>query len=183
MKTAFTYTTLIVLFIYCTPAHVQAQMSTHRYNSLFEQAFGDVLVGNYSAAQPVLEQLLKADANHAQTAYLLGLVYVKQGRELVAAASILNAASKRYDARHQHGRVDDSTAPGSVWLLLGDALASTGRNAEAVSAYRTYMTTIAMASIQRKSEVIERIQLAKRNAGLDKQATSGNSELFATLAP
>jgi len=181
MKT--TFITLIACFTLSASVQVHAQMSKHRFDRLFEQAFGDVLVGNYTAAQPALEQLTKADADHAQVAYLLGLVYVKQGREATAAVALLQSASKRFNARHQHGRVEDTSAPGAVWLLLGDALAATGRHVEAVSAYRTYMTTISMASIQRKSEVIERIQVAKRNAGFDKHATNGSTEQFAALVP
>jgi predicted Zn-dependent protease len=152
----------ILITVAISASMANGQMSQHKFNQMFAQAFEEVLVGKYEAALPMLEKLHQADPAHAQTAYLLGLSYVKQGGHTNKAVEVLQLASGRYDAAHQHGRVEDSTAPASVWMVLGDALSAAGRNKEAVMAYRTYMTTIPMASIQRKSEVISKIRMAKQ---------------------
>lgn len=164
MKTNINFRQLLSMLaiILASASIAYAQMSQHKFNQIFAQAFEEVLVGKYEAAIPSLEKLHQADPAHAQTAYLLGLSYVKQGHQNEKAVEVLQLASKKFDAAHQHGRVEDSTAPGSVWMVLGDALTAAGKNAEAVMAYRTYMTTIPMASIQRKSEVIAKIRAAKQ---------------------
>ncbi len=185
MKTNFSFRFIFAVqfLMLASTFGAQAQMSQHKYGQLFAQAFEEVQLGNYAAAEPMLAKLHKADASHAQVAYLLGLTYVKQGHDLQEAAILLSKASKRYNAAHQHGRVEDTTAPSAVWLVLGEALAATGRSAEAVGAYRTYMTTIPMASIQRKSEVIERIRMAKNADAPSRSNPEGRSQQLAALIP
>jgi hypothetical protein len=157
---------------------VQAQMSDHRFNLMFAQAFEEIVAGDHALAHPTLEQLHKARPENAQVSYLLGLSLLKQGRSAQQAATLLTAASAKFDPAHNHGNVTDASAPGSVFLMLGDVLAAIGRHKEAVNAYRTYMTTISLASIQRKSEVIERIREAREAMAA---ANTDNHGLLAQL--
>ncbi|MCF8256144.1 MAG: hypothetical protein K9J06_01225 [Flavobacteriales bacterium] len=178
MRTNNFIRTIVLAITMLVSTAVHAQMSDHRFNLLFAQAFEDVMAGDHCLAQPVLEQLHRSRPQNAHVNYLLGLALMKQGRDADRAAQLLLLASARFDPRHGHGRSEDESAPGSVFFLLGDALAMTGRHAEAVNAYRTYMTTISLASIQRKSEVIQRIRDAREAMAA---ADTNNHGLLAQL--
>lgn len=156
----------------------QAQMSDHRFNLMFAQAFEEVVAGHHGLAQPSLELLHRARPEHAQVSYLLGLSLLKQNRAEQRAAALLATASGQFSPSHQHGSAADVSAPGSVFLMLGDALVATGRYQEAVNSYRTYMTTISLASIQRKAEVIERIRDARQAMAV---ANTNNHGLLAQI--
>jgi len=181
MKTNILSRNFIIAISMLFATAVQAQMSDHRFNLMFAQAFEEVVAGDHALAQPSLEQLHKARPENAQVSYLLGLSLLKQGRSAQRAVELLNAASAQFSPSHQHGSASDASAPGSVFLMLGDALAATGRHKEAVNAYRTYMTTISLASIQRKSEVIQRIRDARDAMAAASSASNDSHGMFAQL--
>lgn len=147
-----------ILLLMAPVLNVHAQMSDHRFNRMYSEAFEELLIGNHAAALPMLQVLQQARPDNAQMSYLLGMTLLRTGKDVARAADLLRMATGRFNPEHRHGHPDDVTAPGNAFLLLGDALAAIGQNKEAIGAYRTYMTTIAMAPIQRKSEVIQRIR-------------------------
>ncbi len=140
---------------------LQAQMSDHQFVRQFDQAFDEVMAGHHNAAQSSLEQLHRARPENAHVSYLLGLTMVRQDAVSARTISLLHKASQHFDPAHRQGSSDETNAPGTVFLMLGEALAELGKHEDAIRAYRTYMTTISLASIQRKSEVIERIRQSR----------------------
>lgn len=139
----------------------QAQMSDHRFNRMFDEAFGELMAGDLTTAQGSFEHLHRHRPENSHVSYLLALTLVQQGRDHERAVTLLGNASGHFSPEHRHGNPEATSVPGNVFLLLGDALHATGQHDKAVNAYRTYMTTISMASIHRKSEVIQRIRDAR----------------------
>ncbi len=140
---------------------LRAQMSDHRFARLFNQAFEEVMAGHHAAARSSLEELHRARPEHAHVSYLLGLTMVKQEDVSERTVTLLRKASQHFDPAHRQGSPEETNAPGTVFLMMGEALAELGKHEDAIRAYRTYMTTISLASIQRKSEVIERIRQSR----------------------
>ncbi len=135
-----------------------AQLSDHRFHRTCSEAYEALLSGQDRLALQKLEYLNRARPENDHVAYLLGMVGLRTGSlETQQVQRLLAQAALNYDPAHRHGDPTDSTAPRTVWLHLGESLALAGRNKEAIYAYRTYMTTIAMAPKEHKSEVIARI--------------------------
>jgi len=135
-----------------------AQLSDHRFHRTCSEAYEALLAGQDHHALTKLEYLHRARPENDHVAYLLGMVGLRTGRlEAQEVQRLLAQAALSYNPAHRHGDPTDMTAPRTVWLHLGEALAMAGRPKEAIDAYRTYMTTIAMAPKEHKSEVIARI--------------------------
>lgn len=140
----------------------QGQMSQYKFNQVFQQAFTQVLVGEYEEAIPVLEKLNTNDPSHAQVAFFLGMSYLKSGENAGAAVEVLEKAIVKCSPYHQLGRVEDKSAPCKTWFFLAEAYAKSGQLSKAVEAYREYMSTIPFATLDSKREIIAKIQSVKK---------------------
>lgn len=158
-----------------------AQLSPYKFNQLFDQAFQNVMVANYAEAIPVLNTLIKSDAEHAQVQFLLAMCSMKQGRVTERELQLLESAVKRYDPLHQSGRVESRTAPAKAWFFLAEACAQLKQHSKAVNAYRNYMTCIPLASIEHKKKIMDLI--ADNRAAASEQFVFGSPSLLATRKP
>ncbi|MBP9150845.1 MAG: hypothetical protein KBF73_01040 [Flavobacteriales bacterium] len=157
-----------------------AQMSDYKFAQLFDQAFELVLEGNHRQAIPMLTKLYDSDGNHGQVQYLLGMCRMNCGMVDAFTVYVLEKAAKNYSFQHQHGRVEDHTAPARAWFYLAEACSKTQLEAAAIEAYRNYMSCVPLASLDHKTMVINRIKELK-NAG--SVTDNGGSGILANLKP
>ncbi|MBL4587668.1 MAG: tetratricopeptide repeat protein, partial [Flavobacteriales bacterium] len=139
-----------------------AQMSQYKFNQLFDQAFSQVLTGEYQEAIPMLEKLNNSDALHDQVSFLLAMCYLKTDQETAQAINLLEQSVRNYDAYHQFGRTEDRTAPYKAWFFLAEAYVKVGRFNDAIVTYRTYMTTVPWVSIDQKRVLVAKIASARK---------------------
>lgn len=179
MKTLKTISIVIATCMFQITAS-KAQMSQYKFEQLFNEAFSNILETNYEEAIPMLEKLHEADPDHAQVGYFLGMCQVKSQDVTESTVEILRKASAKYDYFQQIGRVEDRTSPANVWFYLAKVYSQQHRFDEAIVAYRTYMSCIPMASIEKKRNVIDAIAEARKQKA---RWESGSNSLLASQRP
>lgn len=179
MKTVKTISASIMLLLSLNAAH--AQLSPYKFNQLFDEAFQNVMVANYAEAIPVLNTLIKSDAEHAQVQFLLAMCSMKEGKATERELRLLESSVKRYDPLHQSGRVESRTAPATAWFFLAEAYAQLKHHTKAVNAYRNYMSSISLASIDHKKKIMDLI--AENKAASLVQPVLGSPSLLANGKP
>lgn len=174
-------TILATVLVLACMNEANAQLSPYKFNQLFDQAFQNVLVGNYAEAIPVLTTLNKSDAEHAQVQFLLAMCSIKEGKVSERELQLLQSAVKRYDFYHQSGNAESRTAPAKAWFFLAEVCAELKHHEKAVSAYRNYMSCIPLATIEHKKMIVDRI--AECKSASNGLTTQGSSFLLANGKP
>lgn len=136
----------------------EAQMSNYKFKQQFDKAFEHTLNGENAQALAIFQRLHAADKNHGQVTYLLALNHIKIQGAGEEAASYLNEAISKVSYYHQVGRVEDKTVPVKAWYYLAQSLAETNDYSSAINAYRNYMSSIQLAPLAHKREIVHAIQ-------------------------
>lgn len=158
-----------------------AQMSQYKFEQIFRMAFQEMVSGNYEGAKPMFEVLNSSDPQHAQVQYLLALCQVNTGSQNRGTLELLQKAVSNYNYYHEHGNVNDRTAPAKAWYLLAELNAQFNRSDKAVEAYRNYISCIPLATKEHKRSVIDKIhELRSLESG---SINEHGVSILATLQP
>ena len=160
MKTINNITIIVAVGIACLldADTSRAQMSEYKFKQQFDIAFQLVLDGQHEEALPIFARLNKADVSHGQVQYLYAVSMMKADRVTNTTAVLLEKAAVVASLYHQVGRVEDKTAPVKVWMYLAKAYESSNAYDKAIDAYRNYMSSIPMASIEHKRGIVASIK-------------------------
>lgn len=182
MKTITNITTVLLLIMF-SMGSATAQMSDHKFQQLFTNAFAQLVEGEHERALPTLRTLADQRPQHAQVGYLAAMTILHTGGDATEAYGLLKAASKKFDPMHRYGDVNDRSAPAKVWFHLGNACMQRARYREAVNAYSTYMTCVPLSSIEHKKMVLKRIKEARDAQQQMARSSAQNNEPVNILQP
>jgi tetratricopeptide (TPR) repeat protein len=145
------------------------QISDYKFAQLFNRGFEFILNEDYDRAETIFVELNKLNQAHGQVGYLLGMCQVMNESADESTIEVLELASKYFSDSHQRGRVEDRSAPPSVWYYLAKAYESKGMFKEALDTYRIYTNCARLGS---KSQILEsEFSISRLKEKAEKQST------------
>lgn len=159
----------VILSVTLQSNQVVGQISDYKFAQLFNRGFEFILKEDYRSAETIFEELNKLNQGHGQVGYLLGMCQVMNESVDESTIEVLESASKLFCDSHQRGRVEDSSAPPTVWYYLAKAYESSGLFKEALDTYRIYTNCARLGS---KSQILDsELSISRLKEKAEKQST------------
>ncbi len=141
-----------VVNVQSTNSQSQTYISDYQFNTLFENAFELMLVGEWEKALPTFITLYQNDSSNSNICYLAGFCLYKLRQEPAQAVQLFEKASLSVNPLYEKGISKERKAPISTFYYLGELQFMEGNFQASLASYARYLAWLPGSQARAKNE-------------------------------